>query len=279
MPFREIIRATKLGGRLAGHSRQNARRVAKSATDPFRDQLPPDREFLDLYEHQKAVGEEIVRMRRELIAIDDRHARQQELNRQLRIQRDSRVAEMRSALVKLKDTLDGSCGPGTSREVFQEDPPRLPDDPVALHQVGQRVFDTMTAPGFELEPAQPGVVVNPRVLAEGFEAPLNALGEALERLHDGESEARHTQSQKDVLHERLETRNGKAARYFEALADLAGHEGLAKRVRQSQHARRNDDEPEAGPAPADADATAAPAAAEAAAAATGDEPSTEEATA
>ncbi len=263
MPYREVIRAEKLGGRVAGHARQHSRRVAKSATDPFRDRLPPDREFLDLYEYQVAVGEELDQMRRELIAIDDQHAREQEADRQVRDQRDDWVAGLRAALLKLKDTLEGSYGPGTSRMVFKEDPPRLPDDPVALHQVGHRVFDAMTDPQFELLPAQPGVAVNPRVLAEGFEPPLRGLGETLERLHDSESETRHTQSQKDVLLQRLATYSGKAARLFEALADLAGHEGLASRLRRSRHARRGDGDGEAGPAPASTDLPAAsPAAAE-----------------
>ena len=48
-----------LGGRLVGHSRRNAQRVAQSATEPFRDQLPPGHEYLDLHEHQRLVGEEL----------------------------------------------------------------------------------------------------------------------------------------------------------------------------------------------------------------------------
>ena len=229
MPYREVIRAGKLGGRLAGHARTNARRVAASATAPFRDRLSPEREFLDLYQYQVAVGEELDRMRAELVAIDDRHAREQERDRQLRDQRDAWVAEMRPALVNLKDTLEGSYGPGTSRKVFQEDPPRLPDDPVGVYRVAKRIFDTLIDPAFELRPAQPGVAINPRVLAESFERPLRGLGEVLERLHDSENETRHTQSQKDELLERIEVYSARVGRLYEALFEIAGYDRLAKR--------------------------------------------------
>ncbi len=253
MPYKQVIRADKLGGEVSSHAQQHARRVALSACEPFRDEMPPDQEYLDLYEYQVKVGEKLDQMRRELATIDDRHATEQELDRQLRDQRDAWVAEMREAMINLKETLDGSYGPGTSRRVFREDPPRLPDDPVALYRFSKRAFDTLSSPGFELKPTQPGVAINPRVLAQGFERPLGGLGEALERLHASRSETRHTQSEKDALLERALVYNGKVARLYEALYDIAGHERLAKRLRQSSHLRRNGGEGEAGPGPASAE--------------------------
>ncbi len=277
MPYREVIRAEKLGGEVAGHPRQHARRVATSATEPFRHRMPPDQEFADLHQYQVFVGEQLDQMRRELIAIDDHHAGEQELDRQLRDQREAWVAEMREAMLNLKDTLDGSYGPGTSRRVFKEDPPRLPDDPVALFQFSQRAFEALTSPGFDLQPRQPGVAINPRVLAEGFERPLRGLREALERLHESRSETRYTQSEKDALLELVEVYKGKVVRFYEALYDLAGHERLAKRLRQSRHLKR--DEGEAGPAPASANPAAEPPAAEVATAATDSEELHQEASA
>lgn len=250
MPYREVTRTGKLGGRLAAHARQHARRVAESATAPFRDRLPPDREFLDLYEFQIAISDELDRRRDELLAIDDRHARQLERDRQLREQRDSWMVQVRAALIKIKDTAEGGYGPGASRKIFNEDPPVLPDDPAALHQVGQRVFDSLTDPEFALEPTQDGVAVNPRTLAEGFRIPLEGLGDSLEQLHVSESETRHTQSLKDAALEEYNTYTGNAARYLEAYFVLAGHKRLAKRLRQSSHGRAARDEPSSGPAPA-----------------------------
>ncbi len=252
MPFREVIRAQKLGGEFAGHSRQHARRVATAACEPFRDQIRPDQEFLDLYQYQVAVGEELHQMRSELIAIDDRHALERERNRQLRNRRERWVGELRNALKNLKETLDGSYGGGTSRRVFQEDPPRVPDDPVAVFQVGQRAFDTLSDSGFDLQPAQPGVAINPRVLAEGFEPPLRGLGEVLDQLHNNRSEIRHTQSEKDALLERVEAYSRQVVRFYESLYELAGYDRLSKRLRQSSHVRRGEDGGEAGPAPASA---------------------------
>ncbi len=249
MPYREVIRAGKLGGRLAGHSRSNARRVAASATEPFRDRLAPGQEFLDLYQYQEGLSDELDRQDAELIAIDDRHARQQEIDRQLREQRDDWTKQLRDALIKLKSSFEGNYGPGASRKFFHELSLELPDDPKALHQLGWRVYDTLVDPLFQLEPTLDGVAVNPKTLARGFKGPLDGLGTAIQRLHHSEGETRHTQAVKDVKLAESQDFNGKVARFLEAFSDVAGHPGLAARVRRSSHARRPAVEPGSGPAP------------------------------
>ncbi len=257
MPYKQVIRAKKLGGQFAGHSRQHARRVATSATEPFRDRLSPDREFLDLYEYQIALGDELELRHTRLIAIVDRHDRQLERDRQLREQRDGWMADLREDLLQLKDTFDGHYGRGSARAVFQEDPPRIPDEAEAVHQLGKRVFDTLIDPGFDLEPTQQGVVVNPKLLARSFEEPLTGLGATLRVLHDSESVTRHTQSLKDTALERAEEFDGKVARFYEAFYDLAGHELLANRLRRSSHARRQAESTVADSTAADSTAAAA----------------------
>ena len=62
MPYRQVIRAKKFGGQFAAHTRQHAARVARSATEPFRDRLAPGRKYLDLEEYQVAVGDELDRL-------------------------------------------------------------------------------------------------------------------------------------------------------------------------------------------------------------------------
>ncbi len=256
MPYRQVIRAKKLGGQIAGHARQHAQRVAASATALFPHLLQPGQVYLDLHQFQMAVGQELERLHAELIEIDNRHAHQLEVARQLRQQRDDRDRKVRTAMVKLKRTAEGSFGPGASRIIFEEDPPRMPNDSTALHQVAARAFEILTDPEFPLDSEQPGVVVNPAVLAEGFAAPLAGLGTTLKALHDAESAFRGTQSRKDEQLLKLETFNGDVARFYEALYVLAGEKRLAKRLRRSSHGQPSDDEPGFGPAPA-ADAEAA----------------------
>ena len=258
MPYREVIRAKKLGGQFAGHSRQHAELVATSACEPFRDRLPPGQKYLDLYEYQIALGEELDRMHVQLIVIDNRHAEQRDIVRQLREKRGDRVQKLRSALLKLKSTAEGSYGPGASRAIFKEDPPRLPNDPTALYQLAKRVFDILTDPGFSLETGQPGVVIHPAVLAEGFAEPLQDLATALTELHDAESALARTQSEKDQHLEAQEIFNGKVARFYEALYDLAGLDRLSGRLRRSSHVRPETGEPGPGPAPAEDGEPAAP---------------------
>ena len=250
MPYREVIRAKKLGGRIAGHARQHGRLVATSVTALFAEWVPPGQEFIDVHQLQLAAGEKLEGMRSQLIVIDNRHAYQMEVARQLRDRREEWVRQLREALLKLKDTVDGSFRPGATRLIFQEDPPRLPNDPVALHQLADRVFQTLTAPGFSLETSQPGVVVHPAVLAEGFAGPLQGLGATLVELDDAESATRQTQSEKDKHLEELAIYIVAVARFYEALYVLAGHKRLASRLRRSSHLRPGEDEPDPEPSPA-----------------------------
>lgn len=95
------------------------------------------------------------------------------------------------------------------------------------------------------------MALNPRVLAEGLEQPLRDLERALTWLHESESESKHTQSPKDAILELAEAFAGEVARFYEALYDVAGHERLARRLRNSTHVRPDgDDGPGPGPVPA-----------------------------
>ena len=261
MPYQQVIQAGQLGARFAAHARRHARRVATSATEPFLDQRDPGREFLDLYQYQIALGGKLEELEAELVGADYRHAGELELDRQVRLQREQWVSEVRESLLKLKAILDSSVGERTSWETFKGDP-RLPRGARALRHLGQRVYDTMTDPGFTLESSQPGVLVNARMVADSVGAPLGQLGATLKLLDESESETQHTQSEKDVALAKLLKFDGQVARFFEALYDIAGHELLAGRLRRSSHARPAPDGDDPG-TPGDAnpaeDAAPAPA--------------------
>ena len=248
MPYRQVTRAGKAGDEIASHSRLHARRVAESATDRYRDRLPEGREFLDLYEYQIFLGEELVELRDELITLDDLHAAALQREHDLRQERRGWVTGVREDLLQLKKTAEGYWGPGASRKLFRE-APRVPQDPAALYQFGLRARDTLTDPGFDLEPVQSGVAVNPRMLAAGLEPNLSGLGENMRRLHDAESAAKHTQSQKDEALEKVGVFNGKVIRFYESLFDLAGHPRLASRRRTPSPAASRRPTPPAARAP------------------------------
>lgn len=237
MPYQQVIQAGQLGSQFAAHARQHARRVATSATEPYAHWLNPGQEFLDLYQHQMALGEKLEQLEAELFAIDHAHVDELERDRQVRLQREQWVSEVRESLLKLKSILDSSVGERTSWEIFKEDP-RLPRGAKSLRHIGQRVFDTLSDPGFTLVSSQPGVLVNAKLVAESLGGPLGELGSTLKRLAESESETKHTQSEKDVALNKLLEFDGQVARYFEALYDLAGHKLLASRLRRSSHVRR-----------------------------------------
>ncbi len=252
MPHRQVIQAGKLGARFAAHSRRHARRVATSATEPYRDYLQPGQEFLDLYHYQIALGERLEFLEEVLIDIDDRHLGELESDRLARVQRETLIHQLRDVLLKLKATLDSNVGPGKSREIFQEDP-RLPREAKGLRQMAQRVFNTLSDPDFRLESSQPGVLIHPQMVADSFAAPLRELGATLKRLNDSESETSHTQSKKDKALKKLLQYDGQVARFFEAFYDLAGHDLLANRLRRSSHVRPVASDEEPGDLPPDGD--------------------------
>ena len=79
-----------------------------------------------------------------------------------------------------------------------------------------------------------GVEVDLAVVAAGLEAPMRRLGEVLTELPDAEAAERFSRGEAvDGPGGRLRSLAGKVSRYYQALADLAGDERLARRLRKS----------------------------------------------
>lgn len=72
---------------------------------------------------------------------------------------------------------------------------------------------------------------------EILEAPMRRLGEVLTELPDAEAAERFSGAERSAALEEARSLAGKVSRYYQALADLAGDERLARRLRQSLAAR------------------------------------------
>ncbi len=245
MPKKAVTRLRKSCGQLAGHSRQQAARIAQAATDKVRLLLPEGHEVVNLEQYQQCLGQQLEAIRARLTARDNLHVHELQVDRNLRSLRDDAAKELRERLIQLRITLDGIFGPGGSNRIF-EDAPGIPEDPDALLQLTGHVHSNLINPEFALpQLQQAGVIFDREAAASGLEGPYLRLEDALHGLEGTESDSKYSQSEKDLEVAEASRFVGKVARFYEALYALVGHDGLASRVRRSSHRRRSaNEEPE-----------------------------------
>ncbi len=250
MPKKTVTRLRKSCGQLAGHSRQQATRVAQAATTRFRALLPEGQLVVDLEQLQNSLGQQLADIRNQLTARDNNHQHELQVADTLRQQRDRAAKALRERMFQLRNSLDGLFGAGGSAKVF-EDKSNIPEDPMALLQFVGHVYDNLVNPDFVMpEPLQNGFILDRTAAAADFEVPYLELDEAVTKLEGTESDFKLSQSEKDIHVSEAATTVGKVARFYEALYDVLGFDGLAKRVRRSTHNRnRSDDGAETDPSP------------------------------
>ncbi len=266
MPQKKVTRLRKLCGLLAGHSWQQAERIAQAATEKVQKWLPDDQLVVDVLHLQLCLGEMLDHYRDRLTAIDDQHMYELQVDRNLREQRDTNNADLRQRSLQLRDSLDGLYGPGGSKKIFQE-PPIIPTDPVALHHLMGRVMNNLGNQDFPMpEPLQEGFTLDRQAAVRDLEPPHRLLGTSIKALEAAASDSKHSQSEKDAEVEEAAVFTGRVLRFYKALYDLVGFHRLSDRLRRSSH-RAATGEPETGePDPADETETGD--------AATGDAPET-----
>lgn len=258
MPRKTITRLRKLCGRLAGHSRQQAELVTQAALGLIRDQLPEGQETVDLLQFQVWLSEKLAATRDQLTALDNEHAHELQVDRNVREDRDAATKELRERLFQLRDGLDGIYGTGGSAKVF-EDAPRIPDDPMEVHQLGGHVRANLRNPAFEMPTVlHQGLTLDREAAASELDEPFLKLDDALRRLENTESESKRSQSKKDSSVVGSRRFADRVARFLESFYDLVGQDRLAQRVRRSSRSRSAGE-------PEDEGATSAPEEAEEAA--------------
>ena len=261
MPRKKVTRLRKLCTLLAGHSWQQAERIAQAATDAVRHLLDDDQEVVDLLHFQLCLGELIEQRSDRLTAIDDEHASELAIDRELREERDDSAADLRERSIQQRDSMLGLFGPGGTYKIFGESPV-IPVDPVPLHQLMGRVLKHLGEETFPMpRPLQQGFTLDREAAIRDLEEPHRRLGAALKALKAAESDSKHSQSRKDEEVEEVEVFTGRVMRFYEALYDLAGFDRLSGRLRRSSHraAAANDEDDDVGADPEPPAATGAPA--------------------
>ncbi len=245
MPRIKVTRLRKLCELLAGHSWQQAERIAHAANDMVLTSLTEDQEVVDVLHFQLGLGEKLEHYRERLTTIDNEHVHELQLDRNLREERDASAADLRQRSLQLRDSFDGLFGPGGADKLFEE-APIIPTDPVALHQLMGHVMANLDNDDFPMPmPLQQGFRLDRTAAVSDLEEPHQRLGAALKALNSAASESKHSQSVKDAEVEEVAVFTGKVMRFYEAFYDLVGYDRLSDRLRRSSH-RAAGDEPEAG---------------------------------
>ncbi len=245
MPQRKVTRLRKFCGLLAGHSWQQAERIAQAATAMVLEWLPEGQQVVDLLHLQICLGEKLEYYRDRLTGIDDEHMRELQVDRNLRERRDADASDLRERSLQLRDSLDGLYGNGGSKKIFQE-APIIPTDPVALHQLMGRVLNNLGDQDFPMpEPLQKGFTLDRDAAVSELEEPHQRLGASLKALAAAASDSKHSQSRKDAEVDEVAVFTGKVVRFYEALYDLVGFDRLSDRLRLSSHSSATG-EPENG---------------------------------
>ncbi len=242
MPNKKVTRLRKLCGLLAGHAWRQAERATEAAIELLRPSLPDGQEELTLLDFLLYLGEWLQANRDRLTAIDNQHLHELQIDRNLREKRDASTAALREALLQLRDSLDGLFGLGGGAKIF-EDAPRIPTDPVALHQFTGHVRNNLDDEDFPMpKPRQKGFMLDRKAAVADIDGPYQELGAALLALEGTGSDSKYSQSRKDSEVNEVDVFSGKAARFLEAFYDLVGLDGLSDRVRRSSHRAADDDE-------------------------------------
>ena len=243
MPRIKVTRLRKFCGLLAGHSWQQAERVALAARDLVARWLPPDVGDITLLDFQLYLAELLDSNRVDLTSADNFHLHELAVDRTLRQERAAATAEVREKVLQLRDSLDGLYGPGGSAKIFEEVGP-TPADPVALVQYTGHALDNLRNEDFPLPtPLQRGFTLDRPAAVSDVEGPYQRLVEVLRQLESTQSDSKFSQGRKDDSVSVTETFAFKVARFYEALYALVGLDGLASRVRKSTRTTRAGGDP------------------------------------
>ncbi len=244
MPFKMVTESEKLASRVAGAALSHAELIAKTQTARWRERLRDGQDVVDAEQVQRFHGQDLQRLRQQLRSSEAAYLDSLRIIREARERRDATVAPVREVLYAVRDLFTGVYGEAGPRALFR-DKPAVPADATPLLRVARLVMEKLEDPDLELPEARlNGTRLNLTELAGEVKTPLEALERAMQTLEEVLPMAAKTLADKRRAHAAVDEKNGKLARYLEALYDLEGEEVLADAVRRSSH-RPKEPDPEA----------------------------------
>jgi hypothetical protein len=237
MASKMVSGTVKQGRRVAATTADRTRnqRAVRGVIELCSDVLPPGTTSLTLEEAQYYVGRQIAHGIDRLQLDDDEHlGRQVELGEERQV-RDRAYAELYGLTLAAARVVEIAHG-SESRQKLLGPERELPTDPVRLYQTARRCQRWLVESRFELPEGQLEFLrFDPDGMVGAMEDSLQRLGSSLEALPEEEKHSIDSLAAKVRRLQELDQLVGRAARFLEALYDLAGMEFESDRIRQSSH--------------------------------------------
>ncbi len=238
MSSRLVHGTAKLGGRVAATTAdpERNRRAMQGLIELCSDVVPAGTTSLTLEEAQHYLGRQIEHDIEELRADDDDHVAQVTGLGEERQVRDRSFTTLYAMLLQARRAVEVIHGPGSGKKLlgFTNEVPTLP---AQLHQAAERCRRWLVESRFTLDEQKQFAFLrfDPETMIREMEEPLRVLGSSLGVLPAEEKTSVDTLAAKLRRMRRLDRMIGQAARFLEALYDLAGMDLESDRIRQSSH--------------------------------------------
>ena len=237
MASKMVSGTVKLARRVAATTSDRPRnqRVAQGVIELCADVVPAGTTTLSLEETQYYVGQQMEHDLNELQQADDENvARQVELGEERQV-RDRAYTKLYGLTLTAARLVEIAHGPEARKKLVGPDG-EVPTDPVRLLQTAARCQRWLREGRFELPEGQLGFVhLDPEALAGKIEEPRVELSAALKAVPEEEKHTVDSLADKLRQMRQLDQLVGRAARFLEALYDLAGLDIESDRIRQSSH--------------------------------------------
>ncbi len=233
-----ITRLQKDGTSAADSGKANAVNVAEVLTPLLAPLVPEGEPVPDLVAFQLGLARFVEAERDQLVALDQSHVTELSEDRESRRQRDAAYDGLYDQLSAIQDAWTGVYVAGAAAMLF-DGVELLPQDPVALHRLGERVHTRLTSADFvEPEARLTGQSLDREPLAAELGTWVGGLGTALagvsRDLKDSDETLRTKQQAIDGFRQTLRF----VARCLAGLYGLAGMDDLAAKVLPKRRASR-----------------------------------------
>ncbi|MEE8525864.1 MAG: hypothetical protein V3T72_18160, partial [Thermoanaerobaculia bacterium] len=231
-------RLQKDGTSAADSGKANAVNVAEVLTPLLAPLVPEGEPVPDLVAFQLGLARFVEAERDQLVALDQSHVTELSEDRESRRQRDAAYDGLYDQLSAIQDAWTGVYVAGAAAMLF-DGVELLPQDPVALHRLGERVHTRLTSADFvEPEARLTGQSLDREPLAAELGTWVGGLGTALagvsRDLKDSDETLRTKQQAIDGFRQTLRF----VARCLAGLYGLAGMDDLAAKVLPKRRASR-----------------------------------------
>ncbi len=237
MPYRMVTNVGKICGQMAGAAVKHADRIVNSFSVRWSDQLE-DGEELTVKKLLVLLSQDLQQAHSRAVETENQLRSEIRQDKQGRSTRNRAMSALRELMFDVKKLCDAHYGPGSVENLFEEDSEDIPILVDEVLRLGLRVRRNMLDPDFPMPPLKHGIAPNFAALASRFDQPLADLETSLRELQQGTQGSSAAIADKERDLGLMQEMGGDAGRFLESITSLAGHKGVARRIRQSRHRAR-----------------------------------------